>query len=268
MPVKNKLLYIIIGVLLFAIIPFVSSAPPVTTIQQFTEGYIIEGTPQETLKQNNDFTFNFFLYNISNGVTPASTTSCIFYLSNSSGNILFSSTVQDVGGYRSILIKGNNFSKVGHYPYGVKCNSSKLGGALVSYFEVTPNGLELTTGRALVDIGLLIVFVIFLTGIVYIFLETDNLLIKFSSVGFGYLVLIIINFIAWNMANDFLLSAPFIASMFRIFFFVLIVGLFPLVIGGFAYYLIMIFKIKEIERLMGKGMDYNDAERRQGRKYK
>jgi hypothetical protein len=56
--------------------------------------------------------------------------------------------------------------------------------------------------------------------------------------------------------------------MFRILFWILIVGLFPLVIGGFAYYLIMLFRIKEIERLMGKGMSEEDAQRRQSKKYK
>jgi hypothetical protein len=48
----------------------------------------------------------------------------------------------------------------------------------------------------------------------------------------------------------------------------LVVGMFPLVIGAFAWYVLMLFKIKEIERLMSKGMDMGEAEKRQGRKFK
>jgi len=258
------MLFIIVG----AILPLVQSAPPVTQVQQFTEGYIIEGTPQELLKQNQDFTYNFFLYNISNGVAPPSTISCIFYMANSSGSVVLNKDVAEVGGYRSITIKGGNFSNVGHYPFGVKCNSSTLGGATVGYFEVTPNGLELTEGRAIADIGLLIILLVFLIGCVVIFMESENLLARVGSLGLGYLLLIAINFIAWNMASDFLLSAPFVAGMFRILFFVLIIGAFPLLIGAFAWYVIMLFKIKEIERLMTKGMSQDEAEKRQGRKYK
>jgi hypothetical protein len=176
--------------------------------------------------------------------------------------------VSDVGGYRSIRIDKGNFSKVGHYPYGIRCNSSSLGGSYVSYFEVTPNGLELTSGRAFVDIGLLIVLLVFLIGCVVIFMETSNLFAKVGSLSVGYLILIAITFVSWNMASDFLLSAPFIAEMFRIIFFVLIVGAFPLIIGAFAWMLLMISKVKEIERLMEKGFSLEDAERRQGGKYK
>jgi hypothetical protein len=70
------------------------------------------------------------------------------------------------------------------------------------------------------------------------------------------------------MASDFITSSPFLIEMLRILFFVLVIGAFPLLIGAFAWYLIMLFKIREIERLMSKGLDYNEAEQRSGGKYK
>ncbi len=86
--------------------------------------------------------------------------------------------------------------------------------------------------------------------------------------GFAYLLLISITFIAWNMAKDFLTSSPFLIEMMRIVFFILLAGAFPLLVGMFAYYLILVFKIKEIERLMSKGFSYDEAERRTGKKYR
>jgi len=129
-------------------------------------------------------------------------------------------------------------------------------------FEITPNGQVASIGSAIFYIGLLIVLVVFLVGCVTLFMENDHLLAKVGFLGLGYLLLIAITFIAWNMAVDFMTSAPFVVAMFRILFFVMIAGTFPLLIGAFAYYFFMLFKIKEIERLMGKGFTMDEARRR------
>jgi hypothetical protein len=163
------------------------------------------------------------------------------------------------------------------------CDTSNLGRYFVSYhydsdgiyldsdmdwFQVTPNGEEATMGKAVFYIGLLIILVIFLIGSVVLFINYDHLLVKVGMLGIGYLLLMAITFISWNMASDFLLSAPFLVSMLRISFIVLMVGFFPLIIGLFIWYFLMLFKIKEIERLMTKGLDFNEAERRTGRKFR
>lgn len=264
---NNKLFYYSFLIfLLIAIMPMISAVPPVTTTTNFPSGYAIIDSPQNYLKQNQDYTYNFFVRNASNGVLISNvSTNCSFYLSNSSGNLIYSSDAIYVGtdlGYWYTLISGGNFSETGVYSYGIKCEGVSFATGKSGVWEVTPNGLDLPVGNAFIYIGLLIVFVIFLIGTVVIFMSSENLLSRVNMIGLGYLLLIAINFIAWNMASDFLLSAPFIASMFRIIFFVLIIGLFPLVIAGFIYYLLMLFKIKEIERLMTRGLSYEDADRR------
>lgn len=156
------------------------------------------------------------------------------------------------------------------------CNTSELGrydvtgigdvdgivSNFVMWFEVTPNGEEVNVGKAIFYIGLFGVLIVFLGLSLVGFVKFDHLLAKVGLFGLSYLLLMAITFVGWNMASDFLTSAPFIASMLRILFFVLIVGFFPLILGSFAYYLIMITKIKEIERLMEKGIPYDEAERR------
>lgn len=136
-----------------------------------------------------------------------------------------------------------------------------------NFLQVTPNGESATEGKAVFYIGLLLVLVIFLVGAVVIFMESENLLARVGMIGLGYLLLITITFLAWNMSADFLTSSPFMIAMFRILFFLLIIGAFPLVIGGFVWYFIMLFKVKEIEKLMTKGFSLGEAERRiKGRK--
>lgn len=264
-------------IFLFAILPLVSSAPPfVSTNTQ--GGCQIVPLIRDTLKQNADFDFNFHVINQSNGYPLSnSSISCVFHLYNQTGDhVFFENLKNDPISEHFVInefvarINGTNFSKVGNYAYQVQCNgTATVGGcAEKGLFIVTPSGIEATTGRALIDMGLLFVLLLFLTGAVFIFTSSENLLAKVGMFGFGYLLLIAITFISWNMATDFLLSAPFIADMFRILFFVLIIGAFPLLLGAFAWYVIMLFRIKEIERLMGKGMSYDEAERRQGAKYK
>ena len=259
------------AILIFAIIPFVSSAPPVTTVQQITNGYIIEDSPQTILKQNQDYQYNFFVYNLSNGLLKDNlTVTCVFYLSNSYGDVIYTanSSYYKSDGHWSNFISGGNFSNIGFYFYGVKCLSATLGGAVTGSYEVTLNGEEITVSRSIINIGLLLLFVIFLITSLMIFMESQNLLAKVGMFGLSYLLLIAITFISWSMASNFLPSITFIASMFRILFFVLIIGAFPLLIGAFAWYVLMLFKIKEIERLMTKGFSFDEAERRQGHKYK
>jgi len=265
---KIMILPMIIIMVLMMVLPLVASAPPVTTTQQFTTGYQLKYPSDQVLKQNQGFEFEAHVFNISDGYPITSGISCYFHLYNSTGKHaleLTDATTSHNFDY-SFDVGAGNFSVVGDYYYILQCNSSSLGGYVEVPFQVTPNGLELTEGRAFVDIGLLAMLVIFLAGCVFMFVSFDNLLARVGMFGLSYLLLIAVTFISWNMASDFLLSAPFVAEMFRILFFVLIIGAFPLLIGAFAWYVIMLFKIKEIENLMKHGISESDAEQRVRRK--
>jgi hypothetical protein len=135
-------------------------------------------------------------------------------------------------------------------------------------FTVTPNREIATSGSAIFYIGIMAVLVIFLIMAIYTFMNTTGLLTKVGMFGLGYLLLIAITFIGWNMAQDFITSSPFIISMLNILFIVLVVGFFPLIIGGFVWYFLMVFKIKEIENLMKHGMTEYDATERVKRRHR
>lgn len=123
------------------------------------------------------------------------------------------------------------------------------------------------TGEAIVYFGLNGVLLLFLAGCFLIFLNYDNLLAKVGSFGMGYLLMVAVSFVSWQMASDFVTSV-FLIEMFRIIFLVLMIGAFPLLIGAFAWYFIMLFKIKEIEDLMKHGMSEYDASDRVSRRRK
>jgi len=152
--------------LLVLTLPLASAVPPVTQVQAFTEGYVIEGTPQEFIKQNTAFQYNFFVYNISTGKAVTNdTTECFFYLAIDNGTVIAfeNATYFTEDRHWGVVINENNFSSVGHHPFGVKCNSTIYGGAKVSYFTVTPSGSGGSANYSFVIIVLS--FVILLIGI-------------------------------------------------------------------------------------------------------
>jgi hypothetical protein len=127
------------------LISFVVAQPPVTQVQQFTTGYIIKGTPQEYVLADTDFKFNFFVFNISNGVTIDNTsTTCLFYMANITGDVLVAQNVSYTT-YWSITIGGDKFTDGGYYPYGVDCYDTNIGGAITGYFYATADGFPETT---------------------------------------------------------------------------------------------------------------------------
>jgi len=130
--------------LVLTLLPLVLAAPPVTTVQSITEGYMIEDSPLTYIKQSTDYQYNFFVFNISNGALKTNTSvSCIHYIANSQGGVIYYEAVKyQPDGYWGTLIKGGNFSNTGTYAYGTRCNSTALAGATVGTLEVTPNGEE------------------------------------------------------------------------------------------------------------------------------
>lgn len=206
-------------------------------------------------KQNTDFNLV---------VTSNNATSCEFtYIQYPNGTtIYFNDAMNPSGRDFDIIVSATEFQATGSQCMGITCTDGVGYESGSVCREITPNGQFSEIGTSIFYIGLLFILIVFLIVCIVIFMKYDNLLARVGMIGLGYLLLIAITFIGWNMASDFLTSAPFLVEMLRILFFVLIVGFFPLVIGGFAWYVLMLFKIKEIERLMGKGFSEDEARRR------
>lgn len=172
---KKLLLFLMLFIL---IIPIAIAQPPVTITQQFTEGYIIEATTQEYVKQNTAHIFNFFVYNISNGVQITNTSSsCVFYMANTTGGVLINAPAKYIG-YWNVNIAGSNFSEIGIKPYGVKCNDTNLGGAVVSDFIVTPSGKNPSQSNNSIPLVIAIGIVIIVLVMLAIQLDREHFLLK------------------------------------------------------------------------------------------
>ena len=238
---------------------------PFQQSEQETGFLIIETGFPTSHKMNEDYYIHAHVYNGTNGLLVTSGIDCNYHFYNhqikGGEHIDIGILTQYGSGYYNNT-DGSLLNETGEYSVLIWCNSTTEGGFTKYAFDVTPTGLTIQDGTSGIYIAMLFVLIIFLILSLLSFAQFDNLLNGVGMIGLSYLLLIAISFISWNMANDFLYSAPFIISMFRIFFYVLMVGLFPLLIGGFVWYLLMLWKIKEIQDLMKKGMPYDEAEHR------
>lgn len=123
---------------------FISAVPPITTIQQFTEGYTVQIPQDNILKVGQDYNFEFHVFNISNGVPKISGISCDFHLFDSFGNHKFTGTDSTVDIYRdySFNLTRGNFSSAENIYYFIRCNSSSLGGFAESILYITDSGIN------------------------------------------------------------------------------------------------------------------------------
>jgi len=262
----KKAIFLFTIILFLTILPLVSSIPPVQ-ISQSSESLEIAYPQYQYISLGEGFDLYIHVYNNTNYIT-GSKANCYLDIYNSTGVESMSEIMNAGGADYYVSIDSGNFSDLGLHPFIIQCNTTSQVGFASGVFEVSNSGFELTIGRAMIDLGLLFILLIFIIGCVILVVRNDNLLSKVGFIGLGYILLIAITFISWNMANDFLFSAPIIVSIFRIMFLTLMIGAFPLLIGAFAWYLIMLFKIKEIEDLMTKGFTFEEAERRHGRRNK
>jgi len=260
---------ILLGVV-FAL-SFVSAAPPATTVQQLTTGYNIVDTPQLVLEQDHDFQYNFFLYNITNGIILTnSSANCTFYLADLYGEVIFNSNVPYLpDGHWGIVIEGGNFTRVGEYAYGTKCQGV-FGGTTTGLWSITNDGLKLLSEQITLYMVGLTFLVLLIFGTVFIIsklpskdsMDEEGTILHISQLKHLREVLWII---VWGLglAIMFILSSLSLAylsnTMMGDLFFAIYQIMFWATIVGVPIYIIWIiakaFKSNEMKKMIERGVD-------------
>ncbi len=143
--IKNQKSFIFFLFLIF--FSSIVVAQPFTQILE--ENVDIQFPLLEIVEQNQNFTFNFHIFNSTTGQIFDNTThQCIFHLFDNKGvhiidqlNTTFEIFSRDF----EAVITGDNFSRIGEYSFLIVCTSKGTGGSVSVRFEVTADGLELTT---------------------------------------------------------------------------------------------------------------------------
>jgi len=128
--------------LLILLFNFIFAQPIYRIEADVDKGFTIVDFPQAILKQNEDYTHSFFVYNKTTGnLMDNSSVSCLFYVTNSNGDLVYNkSSTYTSEGYWVNTIPKETFVNLGLYYYGIKCQQGTFGGAMASVWEITPSG--------------------------------------------------------------------------------------------------------------------------------
>lgn len=264
---KYMLVYVCL-IFLFAIIT-VSAQPPFETNNLATKGLQVFYTPYENMAQNNSFEWHVHVSNISNGYPLTNDLfNCTVHLYNTTGmhtaelDLLNDANTWD----KEVWIDGGNFSDIGYHSFYIFCNSTDLGGSVKGLFLVTESGLELTQGRSLLIIGLLTLLVFLLFISLYALFNVENYIGKFALYWVSHVLIILISFVAWQVAVDGLFGGLALVGIFRIMFWIFTIAVFPMIIlsGAWIFY-IHAFN-EHFQKLIDKGVDTEEAFRMTNKK--
>lgn len=161
-----------------------------------------------------------------------------------------------------------NTTQLGSYSYCTLQDVDGVDTSVCKDFQITPNGEVISTGKVIFYVvGLLILLIFFLISLLGLF-QTKDYKGKFALYWVGHLSFVAITFICWDMAVDFLTDSNFIEGMFKVLFYFSVIAIFPVMIFSIAGMVIYLSTLKEVQRLIDKGMPEAEAYRRQGRKFK
>jgi hypothetical protein len=256
---NRSYLLIFLLVLSFTI---VSAVPPVTTIDYFPTGYIITEAHNGIIKLNEDFTYNFILYNSSTGLDINNTSViCRILISDNQGELVYHNNVSyNSYNYWSVFIPGSVFNKTGYYPYGVDCEDGK-GGALAGSFYITQTGTLLDISDSILYASFLFIIFIIMYGLIKLLLESENKYFNYGIISILYILSNVFLLIFWKVSEYFLYLVPFISTLFEILYKVSTIGyfiIFPVILFSLA---MSLFNDKEMLKLQEMGYSDEDISR-------
>ena len=254
---KRNVLFMLI--ILSFLIPTVSTQPFTVDV---SDGFIIEPQFLEAHMQGRDYEFEVHVINKSNGYPIISGIGCYLHLYGVTGSHLveaYDNSVSHNFDY-SFDVDGENFT-LGNYVAKFNCNSSTEGGSTEIEFPVTLNGKAevITTAVSILHLGLLFLLTIFFILCIVGLRFSKQIYLTTAFMGFAYLILIAIFFVAWGITEGFIDSETFLNSFFEIGFYVLVITFFPFIIGLLIWNFYMMITIKNIKDMIDKGVPDDEA---------
>lgn len=221
---KEKYLSLIFLCLIIVagVLPLTSAQPPFLQGEIINEGYSIKVPPFGTVPINQEFTFSFHVFNISNGYPiDNSSTNCYMHSYGRDGEHIFQGKVPhittEINNEWEITLLPGNFSYLGDLGYLIQCNSStsNLGGEQTVTLLVTQNGYTLESAEIVLYCIVLFVLLFFWSLCVYgsfripfqnIKNKDDEIIkvnwkkyLKIFCISFAYVFFVMIVWFVWNL---------------------------------------------------------------------
>lgn len=267
-------IYIFLLVLTVFLIPLISSAPQQSII--ITDRGVDIVHPETIYhKQGNDLEFNFWTYNSSDGATLTNTSlNCTAHIINSSGfNFYRLSNQADANGlitygkgsplcvdcWTAIIPAENLTSQL--YSYQIKCQGTDISGYATGFFEVNPTGKDFSVSISIFEcLFLFYILFLFIITATKIFHSNSKIeVILFCCI--SYFLLLILSYLSWKLSENYLFNMEWIINFFYITFMIVLICMFPLIIGIVIYLFFSIFNEKRIKELTDMGYSPEEAKK-------
>lgn len=269
--VKNKLtiLFLACFLIIFSF-SFVSSDK--VEIQE-TKGILITDANPDYIEKGKNHTFDFHLQDLEDGtLITDNSTNCHFDIYGRNGKAIYHTNLSYASdGHDSNWqdeVSGDIFNVTGEYNYIVVCSDdlNKIGGSRSEKIYVTNTGNDVSEAQSYLLIGLLGVMVLFLFASIYGLIIVDDYKGKFALFWVAYLLMIVISFAGWQIGLVGVLGTTALGGIFRIIFWVFIVGLFPAVLSSIALIMYIHVMNDDFRKMMEKGMTPEEAHRRSAKR--
>lgn len=167
-------------------------------------------------------------------------------------------TVNNINYYYSFC----NTTCLGYYTVSTCGNGDGIKTCVDYNFEVTVNGQSATTANASFYYGVIFIFVIVLSGGIYLSWKIKKSWAKMLFASISYLSFVIITFIIWQVCVNFISGISFIPSITFIIWIISMAGFLPFIIIMGLY--ILNLEAKELEVTTKIKMGYSEDEARNG----
>lgn len=257
----NKKLFFIFC--LIFLIGVVSAQPPFETNINTNDGLQVFYPQFENIQKNSTFMLHVHITNISNGMPLANTNiDCFVHLYNTTGDHTFESLTltKDANGYdHEIFIDEGNFTDIGDHAFFIWCNNTFYGGSVRGTFLVTESGIEMTEGRSILSIGLLIILVLFFFISLYALFSVEDYRGKFTLYWVSHVLIVLTFFVGWQLGVEGLLTGTALVGIFRVLFYFFTVAIFPMLLLSIAWMFYIHTVNDHMKKLMEKGEDPETA---------
>jgi len=187
---RNIVIKLMMFMVILSILPLVSAIPPVQTTIAET-GLQIAYPQYQYVPANNNFTLYIHVYNTSQYITGG-TASCYLDLYNPQGVEIMKSMMTEETTDYSIFVNESNFTSEGEHGFIIQCNTTGQAGFANGVFEVSISGVEMTAGRAVVNVGILLVL-IFVSSFFLLFAKnTESAGIKLFFNVLSYILMMLV----------------------------------------------------------------------------
>lgn len=252
---------LIILMMCILMISLVVAVPPITQISLATDTLEIAYPKYNYAMQDQDFTLHFHVFN-SSDLLNNSQADCFLHLYASYGN----HTLKEQADYDApdfeVLVGEGNFSDLGVHAYIIYCNTTSQTGFASGNFIVTPKGVELLEGQAILYTGFLILLTSFLIASIYGIFSIKHYIGKFALYWVSHILVIALTFSIWQVSNNFLIGYVGIAGVFRVAFYFMTIAVFPMVILSIAWIVYIHTITEEMDNMIERGMTPEEAFKR------